>query len=40
MRFSIVSKKAEENFSKALEIDPNHEESIKGLENLWQNKSQ
>jgi tetratricopeptide (TPR) repeat protein len=32
--------KSEENYSKALEIDPNHEESIKGLENLRQNKSQ
>ena len=26
--------KAKENYSKALEIDPNHEESRKGLENL------
>ena len=30
--------KAEENFSKAIEIDPNHEESIKGLENLRKNR--
>ena len=27
-------KKAKENYSKVLEIDPNHEESIKGLKNL------
>jgi len=32
--------KAQENYSKALEIDPNHEESIKGLENLRNSKSQ
>ena len=32
--------KAEENYSKALEIDPNHEESIRGLENLRKSKSQ
>ena len=32
--------KAEENFSKALEIDPNHEESLKGLDNLRKSKGQ
>ena len=32
--------KAEENFSKALEIDPNHEESLKGLDNIRKNKRQ
>ncbi len=32
--------KAKENYSKALEIDPNHEESIKGLDNLRKSKSQ
>jgi tetratricopeptide (TPR) repeat protein len=31
---SDLLEKAKENYSKALEIDPNHEESIKGLENL------
>jgi len=32
--------KAKENYSKALEIDPNHEESRKGLEDLRKSKSQ
>ena len=32
--------KAKESYSKALEIEPNHEESLKGLENLRKNKSQ
>jgi tetratricopeptide (TPR) repeat protein len=32
--------KAEENFSKALEIDPNHQESLKGLDNLRKGKIQ
>ncbi len=32
--------KAKENYSKALEIEPNHKESLKGLENLRKNKSQ
>ena len=32
--------KAEENFSKALEIDPNHQESLKGLDNLRKRKIQ
>ncbi len=37
---SDLLEKAKENYSKALEIDPNHEESLKGLENLRKNKSQ
>jgi tetratricopeptide (TPR) repeat protein len=37
---SDLLKKAKVNYSKALEIDPNHEESIKGLENLRKSKSQ
>ncbi|GAF68632.1 unnamed protein product [marine sediment metagenome] len=37
---SDLLEKAEENYSKALEIDPNHEESLKGLENLRKSKSQ
>jgi len=37
---SDLLEKAKENYSKALEIDPNHEESIKGLENLRESKSQ
>jgi len=32
--------KAKENYSKALEIEPNHEESLKGLENLRKSKIQ
>jgi tetratricopeptide (TPR) repeat protein len=37
---SDLLEKAKENYSKALEIDPNHEESRKGLENLGKSKSQ
>ena len=37
---SDLLEKAKENYSKVLEIDPNHEESIKGLENLGKSKSQ
>ncbi len=32
--------KAKENYSKALELEPNHEESLKGLENLRKSKIQ
>ena len=37
---SDLLENAKENYSKALKIDPNHEESIKGLENLRKSKSQ
>ena len=37
---SGLLEKAKENYSKALEIDPNHKESLKGLENLRKSKSQ
>ncbi len=37
---SDLLEKAKENYSKALEIDPNHEESRKGLDNLRKSKSQ
>ena len=37
---SDLLEKAKENYSKALEIEPNHEESLKGLENLRKSKSQ
>jgi tetratricopeptide (TPR) repeat protein len=37
---SDLLEKAQENYSKALEIDPKHEESRKGLDNLRKNKSQ
>ncbi len=37
---SDLLEKAKENYSKALEIDPNHEESRKGLDDLRKSKSQ
>jgi len=37
---SDLLEKAKENYSKALEIDPNHKESRKGLDNLQKSKSQ
>ena len=37
---SALLEKAKENYSKALEIDPNHKESRKGLDNLQKSKSQ